>query len=292
MWIREWCCTIVELPRGRVLLRNLVYDLEERRIPQTLYRSLIDHVGERFHAELSAESAVDLVDGFRNAASPERTCRGQGGPDAPESCSRVIDEASCFFYNFRPEHYGVPAEDEPPAWFFREVARRPLESAGVRGDMNTGRGYVWVTPREHLEALGEPAADRARSSLGLDHLRSGMRLLALHYPEGQPWGVQHGPPTAIEGGANAVFRSTAADDGWGRAVDLATLEDGLPELTHEPIPFTDAFELEVLGPVRHAERPSPETLADATAPMSDEWLEHAIVKLIEHAGSAVDDRSR
>ncbi|MEM8997193.1 MAG: hypothetical protein AAGF23_20585, partial [Acidobacteriota bacterium] len=239
-----------------------------------------------------ADDAAALVDRVPDAERGDRCCRGRGGPDVPEPCSRVIDELSYFFYNLRPEHYGVPADDEPPPWFFREVARRPLDAAGVRGEMNTGRGYVWVTRTEGLQELGDPAADRACRALGLSHFGGGTRLLAVHYPEGQPWSVQHGPPTAIEGGATAVFRSTAADDGWGRAVDLETLEDGLPELTHGPIPFTESFTLEVLGPVAHAERPSPQALADATAPMSEEWLEQTIVKLLEFARSTADDRPR
>ena len=290
MSISRWCRTIVALPRGRVLLRNLLYDIDRERIPAELVTELLDHVRQTFRHEHSAEEAAALVDAFRSAP---RTCRGQGGPDEQQPCSRVLDEGSCFHFNIDAAHYGVPIEDEPPTWFFERLARRPLDSRGVRGQMNTGRGFVWVTRRQDLDSLtteDAPKADLARQRLGLDHLRAGMRLLALHYPEELPWSARHAPPTAIEAGASVVFRSTEADDGWGRAVDLETLGDGLPELTHEPVDFTVHFEIEPLGPLSDGSKPTAEVLADATAPMSESWLDQAIVRLSELARSAGHER--
>lgn len=293
MSISRWCRTIVQLPRGRVLLRNLLYDIERGRIPGELVSELLEHVRRSFQHEHSAEKATGLVDSFRSAGEQPRTCLGRGGPSRPQRCSRVLDEGSCLYFNIDASHYGVPIEDEPPAWFFERLAAGPLDPRGVRGEMNTARGFVWVTRRQDLDELTRSGrkAHRARRGLGLDHLRGGMRLIAIHYPEDLPWSARHAPPTAIEAGASVVFRSTEGEDGWGRAVDLETLEDGLPELTHEPVAFTEHYEIETLGRLADGPRPSAERLADATAPMSESWLEQAIVKLREHAGSESLDRT-
>jgi hypothetical protein len=57
-------------------------------------------------------------------------------------------------------------------------------------------------------------------------------------------------PTFIEGSSGIAFRSCDHEDGWGRAVDLKTLADGLPEAVHPPEPFTDEFRIRAAGAIR------------------------------------------
>ncbi|MEM6797301.1 MAG: hypothetical protein AAF725_25240, partial [Acidobacteriota bacterium] len=268
MSIDRWCRAIAELPKGRVLLRNLLYDIDRRRLPADLAGELLQDLARRLGdpaggdpADLEAERAVSWVERFRSQRGARCVCTGLDRPAEPEPCSRVLDEQSCLMFNFRADVLGMPNDGSPPPWLFQELSSRPLEESEVRGEMTTARGFTWVTRSAELRELTashRPAerADAVCRGLGLSHLRPGARLLAIHYPEPLPWSHRHGPPTALEGGASAAFRSCQRDDGWGRAVDLESLGDGLSELTHEPVPFDASFRIEPLGEVRRPAAPS------------------------------------
>jgi hypothetical protein len=83
--------------------------------------------------------------------------------------------------------------------------------------------------------------------LGLHHLREDQYLVEVVYPPGTPEALR--APPFLKGN-DIVFRSKHGRDSWGRAVDLRTLEDGLPEAVHLPIPFTEQYGVRDAGRLR------------------------------------------
>jgi hypothetical protein len=137
-----------------------------------------------------------------------------------------------------------------------------LETGGLHGAtkglMKTGRDFAWVTQTDAVQSIRAtvgmdgrlPAV--IRDKLGLRHYNDDQKLVEIVYSEDCFAASALAPPTFVEGSPNLIYRSTKRKDGWGRAVDLSTCEDGLPEAVHRPIPFTSDFRIRLIG--RIAER--------------------------------------
>jgi hypothetical protein len=131
-----------------------------------------------------------------------------------------------------------------------------LQKVGLRGiskkEMRGRLPFAWVTKTSAIDDLRKrcPApelADTLRDKLGLHHLREDQYLVEVVYPPGTPDELR--APTFLEGN-DIVFRSKRGSDSWGRAVDLKTLRDGLPEAVHVPIPFTQQYRVRDVGRLR------------------------------------------
>jgi hypothetical protein len=88
-----------------------------------------------------------------------------------------------------------------------------------------------------------------RDRLGLAHYWEDDRLIEIQYPPKALDTLSLVAPTFIDGGAGVLFRARNAPDGWGRAVDLETHEDGLPEAVHPPVRLTADFRVKRIGRV-------------------------------------------
>src|SRR5690606_13494478 len=106
------------------------------------------------------------------------------------------------------------------------------------------------------EKKGLVKADYIRDKLGINHIRTSLHLVALHYPSRHAVYSKLFAPTFFDGCPNYVYRSRRSPDSWGRTVNIGSpvYDDGLPEAVHESISLVvrsgeEQFKLELIGRV-------------------------------------------
>lgn len=221
-----------------LLVRELKHRNFRRNDPNVLH-GLLTEVGQLYflctsHGPLEMRGLVDQVirdserRGARLHSAAKRTMRRS------TRVSRVLTAGDLIYYNL------------PPRLRRRYVRRglgiqhfvRDLQTDGrVRRliyDQLTGsiRGKfrcAFVTKTRDLAGL---QVDRALSVLGFAVVGR-EHWIELRYPQGFcKRGLLH-TPTVLAAGSNPAFRSEQADyAGWGHAVDVDTLGQGLPEAVH------------------------------------------------------------
>jgi hypothetical protein len=113
-----------------------------------------------------------------------------------------------------------------------------------------------VTRTDELAKLRDQHADPddlatvVRNRLGLSHYDQNELLVEVEYPPQILDAMHFVAPTFLEGSAGVIFRAQHCTDDWGRAVDLVTLDDGLPEAVHRPVPFASDFRIRRIGRIK------------------------------------------
>jgi hypothetical protein len=134
-----------------------------------------------------------------------------------------------------------------------EVLESGIPEGAACSEIRGRRPFAWVTSTTELDAIrrqcadGEDFASTVRDRLGLTHYSSDHLLVEIEYPDQVTAALAVAPPTFLEGGAGVIFRARKIGARWGRAVDLRTHDDGLPEAVHPPIAFTSAFRIRRIG---------------------------------------------
>lgn len=259
---RRWCRELEAPARGKLALANLRHDSRAHRLPSEVVSEFLQRVAERWkalkeeQARHEAEAADAGDDEVKEFPGPDRvwsqvatdlSLRGEPVREAGCACSRVMTAADFVNRNLRKRE-GIPVSAHPSRQDLRII--KDTGMAGLaRGWMRTSRPFAWVTRASALDPIrnAADAADRARKRMGLLHYHEDERLVEVRYPAStfQPGDLR--VPTAVEGCPSMIFRSRTADDGWGRTVDLESLDDGVPEALHPQVRFTDEFEFDDLG---------------------------------------------
>ena len=240
-----------ETPAGRLTLTNLLHDFREHRVSIEALSALFEFIRSQWVPDRgwSADGVVEEV----GDSEPQRfLC--QGPACQTRQCSRVMDSKSLLLNNLDHRRLSLLRTDEVPEWLL-DVLEAGIPPEAPRTDrMFSGkRELVWVTPTEEVESVRGQNADATelacilRDVLGLNHHWIDSVLIELQYPPEVVAGLQLSGPTFFDGGRSVIFRTRSSDDGWGRAVDLRSMEDGLPEAVHRPLPFTADFRLRRIG---------------------------------------------
>jgi hypothetical protein len=174
-------------------------------------------------------------------------CQGSDRPQ-PADCSRIVKWDDFVAYNFDRPAAGLSYPCET-AKVVQRLEKRGLHGL-ARGTMKGRLPVAWVTKTSELNKLRkstEPTmfADRVRDALGLIQYKEDEVLVEIVYPTGQPPALH--APTFLEGDGVLVYRSLRGPDSWGRTVDLATMQEGLPEAVHGEVDFTPAFKIRAVG---------------------------------------------
>ena len=245
---REWCKSFQDhnASRAGIVLYNILYDCTNRRLRSDVLSAFL-LAFRRIAASQPADSVIRKI----VEDDPDRLlCQGTDIPNA-EPCSRIMDGRDFLERNIRLRRLGlkIPARDVGGTI-------KELQRGGLRGitkkDMRGRLPFAWVTKTSAIDEIRAKTpvsrlADELRDQLGLHHLREDQYLVEVVYPPGTPVALR--APTFLEGN-DIVFRSKRGRDSWGRAVDLRTLEDGLPEAVHLPTPFTDQYGVRDVGRLR------------------------------------------
>jgi hypothetical protein len=260
--LKKFCDAMYASTPSRIVLANLAHDLiEYGRVDAGAIASILelvtrqwdeDRPGEFVPSATDARAATHLLDAQLDSGVSVNFCTGRP-TTTPAPLSRIYEENVVFTYLLHSSAFGRPARRRGSG--SRERLKIDVESAQVQhGAMITGRRPVaWATPTETIERLIETTEDRevatrVRDHLGLDTLDDPMQeLVEVLYPQ-IPAILR--APTVIEGSCRKAYRSVEANGGWGRAVDLSTMEEGAPETVHPPIPFGVGFKVRFLGAVR------------------------------------------
>jgi hypothetical protein len=245
----EWIDTLEASPSGRLMLTNVLFAYRTKRPTEKTLRDLLVAVVARWTRD-GGRRADSLVESIADELLNTELC---GVPRAgTKPCSRVVDALSLVINNINHEELGFGICDEVPPRLLA-LLEQGIPEGSARGEIRGRRRLAWVTSTEQLEELRREHPDPnefatvVRDRLGLSHYSQDQLLLEIQYPDDVSGTLQHAAPTFLEGGAGVVFRARECADLWGRAVDLQTMADGLPEAVHRPIAFTSAFRIRRIG---------------------------------------------
>ncbi len=273
--LAEWATAMSPVARGRSTLANLLHDCCAGRLsePSAIAR-LFNNLG---HAWQTAErhALPDTIYGAeaRKMIAAEGcqgvTVKGQW------RCSRLLSITDLRDYNLDDDaHLPIRGYVDPRTVDFLVKGGLAQHATGA---MSGPRGFAWVTRTDAIESLRDlpDPADAARDQLGLSHITEDQHLVEIEYPDDAD--VDLHVPTAVEGCPSLIYRSKTAEDGWGRAVRLDDLEDGLPEAVHQPIPFGPGFRLHDFGRLKTPARPVDWDAFEAKLP--ERWDDRAVERL-------------
>lgn len=178
--------------------------------------------------------------------------RGPSADKACGSCSRIVVAHEFIKHNIKKRRGATIISDYECRRTIARYEKRGVPARSVKGEMRGTRPFAWVTKTAAIDELrrkGTDLATEVRDQLGMIHYYKAERLVEIVYPSEVFAALQLTAPTFIEGSSGIVFRSAASDDGWGRAVNLKTLGDGLPEAVHPPEVFTGSFKVRSVGAI-------------------------------------------
>ena len=244
-----WFVTLEGTPSGRLMLTNILHAFRTQRLPEEGLRTLFDAIVVEWVSE-GGQRADVLVETIADRRLAELLC--YAGAQLDERCSRVVDDKTLVSHNIDFRELPFRYSDEVPRRLL-EVLESGIPEGAACSELRGRRPFAWVTSTTQLDAIrrqcadGEDLASTVRDLLGLTHYSGDHLLVEIQYPDQVTAALSVAPPTFLEGGAGVIFRAKKADARWGRAVDLRTHDDGLPEAVHSPIAFTSAFRIRRIG---------------------------------------------
>jgi len=249
----EWIQVLQRTDSGKLMLTNLLFAFRTNRPPRDTLRRTLSEVVARWSAD-GGRRADSVIEAIADELLEASLC---GAPTVRiPSCSRVVDALSLVMHNIDYARLGFGVSDEVPPRLLDVLEHGIPEGAAVNS-MRGRRPLAWVTCTEALDSLRETCeqaefATIVRDRLGLNHYDEDELLLQVNYPPEAMETLEFAAPTFLEGGAGVIFRARFCEDSLGRTVDLSSLDDGLPEAVHRPVPFTARFSIRRIGRPRTA----------------------------------------
>ena len=150
-------------------------------------------------------------------------------------------------------------DDASELKLYEEIRSGWVRAEHLSGTISGKRGFCWVTKSQEVQSIVQQTsegqrADKVRDNLGLKKYEEDIGLIEIKYPPYFCMEKRVVAPTVLDGGANPYFRPYPTKDGWGKTVDLHTLEDGLSEAVHLQCEINADFSLNTLG-TTHASCP-------------------------------------
>lgn len=236
--------------KGRISLGNLRFDVRHTRISKDNLRLFLRALSTELKGAKSPVYAAKIAQSVADRAPNQFLC--QGPPVPPKRLSRVMNARSFVFRNLDRTKVPLTVRSYVTDYQIRQLERRGIEGR-TQGMTRGERLLTWVTTTEaltELRAEGLSSTDLAikvRNQAGLARFTDKEALIEIQYPNDGTITPLVSLPTFLEGNPSRIFRCAMGLDRWGRAVDLETLEDGLPEAVHPPIPFVGNFHLVNIG---------------------------------------------
>lgn len=248
--LSRWIEALERSAEGRAFLSNLLFDCSYLRLARTVIRRFLISAADTWsHAE-SAETPESIASCCTSRTPKFFYCRGLKVPSVPRDCSRIMDSRIFLAYNVDQTKIPFSITGLEDEHVLRLIEAYGLTDA-AQGTMSTKRPFAWVTRTSAIDELRhlphrDSLADSVRNACGLRFPRHRL-VVEVVYPSITAALMRLTAPTALDAGPSLVFRSQSAPDGWGRAVNISTLGDGLPEAVHRTTEFTEDFKVRLLG---------------------------------------------
>lgn len=258
--LTEWLAAMRDFSRGIIVLKNLVFDWMQNRLPKDLIYTVLLAAARHWERTSPPHASIEKVaDSEPDTYLCKATTSGIAG-----TVSRILDARDFVRFNTNFALHGEWLSDSVVWDRIEELSQPDALKSVARGEMSTRRPIAWVTRTTAINekrqaAAGVPSAVErqkltaltVRDGLGLSHYLDNI-LVEVVYPDSTIEKMSFAAPTFIEGGQGLVYRSAGGRDGWGRALDLATNKEGMPESVHRAIPFTGEFGVRMIGKLPEA----------------------------------------
>jgi hypothetical protein len=247
---RPWCEQMLKTYTGRAALSNLQHDLAHGRLPFSVFQEFASRLLLRLSTFTS--SAPYLVAEISRADPTTFLCQGSPPIDKVPNCSTIMLALDFIEQNVDLHRFGWSFSGYVPQEHIGEL-ERGIGAENLRASIPATRPIGWVTKTSDVQRLRETCGDSLASELhqklGLLHFTNEHQFVEIVYPRNAFSKGGLAPPTFLDGAPCLVYRSAVRGDGWGRAVDLASGTEGLPEAVHRPIPLTDDFRVLGIGSI-------------------------------------------
>lgn len=257
--VRRWIQSMAADPRQRCILHNLFSrEIEFQHFPREEYPQFVDRLGKliqtvSLNGETSPSTFLEKLVKDHLVVGKERELlfRGPAIFTSNECLSRVMSVADLNVYHLR--NLGKPISQSAHEEIADEIQHGDITAKHLDAGSRWEGKYpmCWVTKSESLKSLGNASssalATKVRDASGKLDWGKGEHLVEIQYPQDLP--VELKAPTVLDSGACGYFRLHHEADGWGRAVDLSTLDHGIPEALHLALPVSANFRLRYLGKI-------------------------------------------
>lgn len=198
----------------------------------------------------------------RQVASLNIQPRTRRLPMPPEStCSRVM-HADVFLR----QHYSRATDALTGAELLEEMEIIPVDPSRCESKMRGRQPFFFVVPNDDYATalIGKTRkqhADTIRDTLGLSHFEADTPLVRLELPVEVIAALAPGAPTSIDALGHVPFSPSAASDGWGRTIDLASLgyagkyQDGAREALADPVTASSCSRISPVGTTTYDHNP-------------------------------------
>lgn len=260
-----WIQALEGTAEGRASLSNLLHDCTpcSGSMDYSLILKFLKAIGQLWKdRDASTRYPEDLwIKFFEDSTHEDSDPKGylcQGRELKIERCSRVMDVEDLAAYNLELDQVPFPINGHLTEEQVEFITTFGLGGV-AKGEMRGRRTFAWLTKSDSLDAEKEnndstEIASVLRDKLGLKHFEKDEHLIEVRYPDSVLRSLR--APTFLDGCPSIVYRSkNGSNDRWGRAVDLSTLEDGLPEAVHESVPFTEDYKVVDIGCLRPMKKP-------------------------------------
>ena len=268
--VRAWIRDMASDSPGRHILHN-IFEREKKfgNLTREVLWEFFDDLGKLRQARPTT-APRDAIEEVADARPGFFCVAGIAGPSRDQRCSRIMSIHEMRTYLGARLHYPPDFDRHLDQQFADKIRRGLIASCELSGPIKGGRSFGWVTSSEEVDrtvqSVGPADAPSAlRNGLGLAAYDEGDCLVEVVFPAPFPPLIRFAAPTFLDGGRNAHFRSVQATAGWGRAVDLVTLDDGMPEAVHDSCEINSSYRIRVVGTI---DRPCPE-------PDYDDLLRHS-----------------
>ena len=250
----EWVTRLVSDNFGRLWLRKFQYDLENGNIAADIE----DVFKLRAEVKLSATSGIpwlQLVESLLQENPVLFDLKGLRIPPNHEPYSVIVNlETYSYFYLRRRVLVTILDEGDEELDFIWSNIGGIITPRFHEGRLRTGRAFFWCAPTEVIDVIvsgntPDQAASLIRDRLGLHHVGEGQRLVRIDIPANALVGKRLCAPTTLDSGTNPVFIPFNAADGYGRTLNLVTIERDLKELVAEEVSFDETFTAARVGTV-------------------------------------------
>lgn len=249
-FLLQWFVAMHRSAKGRISLGNLRFDVRYARIHKDNLRQFFMALADELKNAKAPIYAPKVAQSIVDRSADQFLCKGPAVPST--KLSRIMNART--FVQRNLDRTKVPLITRS---YVTDAQLRQLERLGIEGrTKGIIKGYrplAWVTTTEAVDELRASGlsptnlAVEVRNQAGLAHFRDREALVEIQYPNDGTVTPPLSVPTFLEGSPSRVFRCAQKPDGWGRAVNLETLEDGLPEAVHPPIPFVGNFHFVNIG---------------------------------------------
>ena len=248
--IALWTRSMSRSAKGKATLSNVIYAWRKSCLSKKIIvKSLLTAARSWMSSSPDILPEESMQQAFASL-SPTFFCRGVKVTKTPIPCSRVMNLQDLIRYNIDLANTGLSIKGRITAKQANHFERFGFKKCAI-GEMKTRRPFSWVTPTAALNDLRvkyplDIISTVSRKLLGLLAFQEDEHMVELQYPIMK---IHPRVPTFLEGSPSLIFRAKRATDGWGRTVNLETLDDGLPEAVYPKIPFTSDFKLIDMGPL-------------------------------------------